>query len=88
MRACHAGCCSGGTHEPIRRLALTEPSTEGCNFSDAAFELSVMPDLLRSCNLACNASIVIGAACLVTGFFLALACMVLNGWPVNFGAYL
>lgn len=47
-----------------------------------------MPDLLRSCNLACNASIVIGAACLVTSFFLALACMVLNGWPVNFGAYL
>ena len=88
MRACHEGCCSGGTRGPVRRLAITRSRAEGCNFSDGTFELSAMPDLLRSCNLACNASIVIGAACLVTGFFLALACMVLNGWPVNFGAYL
>jgi hypothetical protein len=67
---------------------MARQRAEGCNLSAVAFELSIMPDLLRSCNLACNASIIIGAACLVTSFFLALACMVLSGWPVNFGAYL
>lgn len=67
---------------------MTRQRAEGCNFPDVAFEVYVMPDLLRSYNLACNASIVLGAAFLVTSFFLALACMVLSGWPVNFGAYL
>jgi len=47
-----------------------------------------MPDVLRSCSLTCNASIIVGASVLVMSFYLALACMVLTGWPVDFGSYL
>lgn len=75
-------------HELAEKLAKTEKRVGRCNEFGAAFELSGMLDILRSCNLACNASIVIGAAFLATSFFLSLACMVLSGWPVNFGAYL